>query len=138
MVTATAAVSLDPLPPPPTVQRAMRTAPDEDLSPLARMVRSEAFPGVLLVGCAVVAIALANSPWAEAWGHFWHTDLALTVGERTIAKTASHWINDGLMVLFFSRSNTRYSTASCSRSGRRYCRSRRRSAACSCPRGSTP
>jgi Na+:H+ antiporter, NhaA family len=70
-------------------------------SPLARMVRSEAFPGVLLVACAIAAIAIANSPWADGWAHLWHTELALRLGEREIAKSAAHWINDGLMVLFF-------------------------------------
>ena len=71
------------------------------LSPLAQLARSEAFPGVLLVACALLAIAIANSPWAAAWSHLWHTEIALGIGERTLAKTAAHWISDGLMVLFF-------------------------------------
>ena len=79
----------------------MQPSAHENLSPLARMVRSEAFPGVLLVACAVFAIAMANSPWAADWAHLWHTDIALRLGEHTIAKTAAHWISDGLMVLFF-------------------------------------
>jgi NhaA family Na+:H+ antiporter len=79
----------------------MLPTPAEHLSPLARMIRSEAFPGVLLVACAMLAITLANSPWAETWDHFWHTNLAVTVGSQSIAKSAAHWISDGLMVLFF-------------------------------------
>ncbi|MBX3464321.1 MAG: Na+/H+ antiporter NhaA [Planctomycetes bacterium] len=79
----------------------MLPTPPEQLSPLARMVRSEAFPGVLLVACALLAIGIANSPWVDAWNHLWHTDLALTLGSRTLAKSLVHWINDGLMVLFF-------------------------------------
>jgi Na+:H+ antiporter, NhaA family len=71
------------------------------LSPLARLARSEAFPGVLVVSCALLAILIANSPWSEAWNHVWHTELALRVGDVTIAKSVAHWINDGLMVLFF-------------------------------------
>jgi NhaA family Na+:H+ antiporter len=71
------------------------------LSPLARMVRSEIFPGVLLVACALLAIAIANSPLAEPWAHLWHTELALRFGERALVKSLAHWINDGLMVLFF-------------------------------------
>lgn len=74
---------------------------DGALSPLARMVRSQAFPGVLLVACAVFAIAIANSPWASAWHHVWHTELAVALGDATIARSLAHWINDGLMVLFF-------------------------------------
>jgi NhaA family Na+:H+ antiporter len=74
---------------------------DESLSPLARMVRSEAFPGVLLVACALVAIGIANSPWAPAWQRLWHTEFAVALGGSTIAKSVAHWINDGLMVVFF-------------------------------------
>ena len=65
------------------------------------MARSEAFPGVLLVASAMVAIAIANSPWAAAWQHLWHLDLGLQLGEFTLRKSLVHWINDGLMVLFF-------------------------------------
>ncbi|HEX6813287.1 MAG TPA: Na+/H+ antiporter NhaA [Planctomycetota bacterium] len=65
------------------------------------MVRSAAFPGVLLVACTGFAIAVANSPWAGDWDHFWHAKLALTLGDQTIAKSVAHWISDGLMVLFF-------------------------------------
>ncbi|MBL9077688.1 MAG: Na+/H+ antiporter NhaA [Planctomycetes bacterium] len=79
----------------------MHAPTDERLSPLARMVRSEAFPGILLVACAALAIVMANSPWAAAWEHFWHTSIALSFGDQTIAKSAAHWISDGLMVLFF-------------------------------------
>jgi Na+:H+ antiporter, NhaA family len=56
---------------------------------------------VLVVSCALFAILIANSPWSEAWNHVWHTELALRVGDVTIAKSVAHWINDGLMVLFF-------------------------------------
>lgn len=81
--------------------RVVHATADQNLSPLERMVRSEAFPGVLLVACALIAIGLANSPWSSDWEHLWHTDLALRIGEQTIAKSMAHWISDGLMVLFF-------------------------------------
>jgi NhaA family Na+:H+ antiporter len=70
-------------------------------SPLARLVRSEVFPGLLLVACALVAIAMANSPWAGQWDHLWHADLAVQLGDATMRTSIGHAINDGLMVLFF-------------------------------------
>ncbi|MCA8978376.1 MAG: Na+/H+ antiporter NhaA [Planctomycetes bacterium] len=73
----------------------------EPQSPLARMVQSEAFPGILLVACAAAAILIANSPWAHGWEHLWHVDLAVRLGDHEVGKSAAHWINDGLMVLFF-------------------------------------
>ncbi len=81
----------------------MAHAPNADaqLSPLVQMVRSEAFPGILLVTCAALAIGLANSPWAAAWNHLWHVDFAVSLGDQTLAKSVAHWINDGLMVVFF-------------------------------------
>ena len=73
----------------------------DDLSPLARMVRSEAFPGILLVLAAAVAIAAANSPFADAWLHLWETPFSIRLGEVALTKPVHHWINDGLMVVFF-------------------------------------
>jgi NhaA family Na+:H+ antiporter len=77
------------------------TGPHPPISPLSRLARSEAFPGILLVACALFAIGVANSPWAEAWHHLWHADFAVRLGEAEIEKSVAHWINDGLMVLFF-------------------------------------
>ena len=74
---------------------------DETQSPLARLVRAEAFPGVLLLACTAIAIAIANSPWAKPWDDFWHQELALMLGDTHVAKSLAHWINDGLMVVFF-------------------------------------
>ncbi|MBL8752299.1 MAG: Na+/H+ antiporter NhaA, partial [Planctomycetes bacterium] len=72
-----------------------------ELSPLARLVRSAAFPGLLLIACAGLAIAVANSPWSAEWNHLWHTELSFRLGASTISHSLAHWINDGLMVLFF-------------------------------------
>jgi len=74
---------------------------DVEVSPLLRFVRSAAFPGVLLVACTVAALAAANSPLAAGWHHFWHQDLALRLGDTAVTWSVVHWINDGLMVLFF-------------------------------------
>jgi NhaA family Na+:H+ antiporter len=76
-------------------------AVDPSLSPLVRMVRSEAFPSILLVACAALAIGIANSPWSESWLHLWHVDFAIELGGQRLEKSVAHWINDGLMVLFF-------------------------------------
>src|SRR4051812_41419393 len=59
----------------------------------ANFVKSEQFGGVLLLGCTIVSLALANSPFADAWLYFWHTKL----GPLSI----EHWINDALMAIFF-------------------------------------
>ena len=72
-----------------------------ELSPLARVVQSAAFPGLLLIACAGLSMAIANSPWSAGWNHLWHTELAFQLGGATVSHSLAHWINDGLMVLFF-------------------------------------
>lgn len=61
----------------------------------------EATGGIVLLVCAVVALAWANSPWAASYFALWETEVSLTFGAGGLSKTLGHWINDGLMVLFF-------------------------------------
>lgn len=56
---------------------------------------------VLLLAATVAAVAWANSPWAGFYHHWLHTKLALSVGPFGLNKSISHWINDGLMGIFF-------------------------------------
>lgn len=56
---------------------------------------------LLLLAATVVAVAWANSPWAGFYHHWLQTKLALSVGPFGLNKSLSHWINDGLMGLFF-------------------------------------
>ncbi|MBN8527221.1 MAG: Na+/H+ antiporter NhaA [Planctomycetes bacterium] len=69
--------------------------------PFVTFARHSWAGGVLLLVCAVVAIVCANSPWREAWDHFWHTDIGITFGRVGMTHSLAHWINDGLMVVFF-------------------------------------
>ncbi len=69
--------------------------------PLARFLEIESASGIVLVICTVVALALANSPWAGAYHAFWHTHVSLAVGSWTLDHSLVHWVNDGLMAIFF-------------------------------------
>jgi NhaA family Na+:H+ antiporter len=44
---------------------------------------------------------MANSAWSEQWLAFWKTRVGFTFGEFTFVHSLQHWINDGLMVVFF-------------------------------------
>jgi NhaA family Na+:H+ antiporter len=70
-------------------------------SQFQRFIRIESFAGVLLLLCAVTALAWANSPWSESYHRLWQTEISVAAGSATISKTLLHWINDGLMVVFF-------------------------------------
>ncbi|MEW5837735.1 MAG: Na+/H+ antiporter NhaA [Pseudomonadota bacterium] len=71
------------------------------ISPFERFIRWESASGIMLMAAAVVAMILANSALAHAFHHLWETPLALSVGDWTLQKSLHHWINDGLMALFF-------------------------------------
>jgi len=68
---------------------------------LARLVGSPVFPGLLLLAAAALALVAANSPWADRYQELWQTTLTLRLGELQLQKPVLHWINDGLMVVFF-------------------------------------
>lgn len=61
----------------------------------------EAAGGILLVVAAGLAMVIANSPLADAYSSFLHLHLSISVGDHAIDKTIHHWINDGLMAIFF-------------------------------------
>ena len=57
--------------------------------------------GVLLISAAVVALVWANSPWGESYTQLWGTKLSVNLGNLSIEEDLTHWINDGLMAVFF-------------------------------------
>jgi NhaA family Na+:H+ antiporter len=69
--------------------------------PLERFLQIESANGVLLLVCTLVALALANSPWAAAYHQFWHTHASISVGDWKLDHSLAHWVNDGLMTIFF-------------------------------------
>jgi NhaA family Na+:H+ antiporter len=77
----------------PLVTRALR--------PFQRFFATEAASGIVLLACTAVALAWANSPWADAYHHLW--EAPATVGAPGFGLTLSlhHWVNDGLMAVFF-------------------------------------
>ena len=44
---------------------------DRLAKPFADFLRIESASGLLLAGCAILALVIANSPWAEGWEAFW-------------------------------------------------------------------
>lgn len=54
---------------------------------------SEKAGGVILICCTVISLLLANSSWQAEYVNLWHVKLG--------GMSAEHWINDGLMAIFF-------------------------------------
>jgi NhaA family Na+:H+ antiporter len=57
--------------------------------------------GIVLIAATVIALLWANSPWAESYAALWHTKLTVGVGDLSLSKDLTHWVNDGLMAVFF-------------------------------------
>jgi Na+:H+ antiporter, NhaA family len=67
---------------------------------LERFVRDETSGSILLFGATVAALVWANSPWSASYFALWK--LPLSLGRRPLlSMDLHHWIDDGLMVLFF-------------------------------------
>jgi NhaA family Na+:H+ antiporter len=66
-----------------------------------RFLRIEAAAGATLLLFAIVALVLANSPWAHSFLGAWETPVGLRVGSFELVRPLRGWINDGLMTLFF-------------------------------------
>jgi NhaA family Na+:H+ antiporter len=66
-----------------------------------KFLQLESASGILLIGATVLALIAANSPAAELYDAFLDTPVEILVGGYGVAKPALHWINDGLMAVFF-------------------------------------
>ena len=79
-----------------------RTEPiDRFLRPLHEFIHRQASSGIVLLFSAVVALIWANSQWAHVYHDFWHTEVSFNIGGTGISKDILHWVNDGLMAVFF-------------------------------------
>jgi NhaA family Na+:H+ antiporter len=79
----------------------MSTAESTRLESALKFLRTEAGGGFALLIGAVVALVWVNLIDAESYGSFWSTDIRIGIGDASITETLGHWINDGLMTLFF-------------------------------------
>jgi len=70
-------------------------------TPFEHFLHAQTTTGMVLMFMTIFALILANSPIAETYAHFFHTKVDLTVGSWELSHTIHHWINDGLMAIFF-------------------------------------
>jgi Na+/H+ antiporter NhaA len=66
-----------------------------------QFMRTEAGSAGLLLAAALAGLVWANSPWSEGYVSLWSTELAITLGSGSLALDLRHWVNDGLMAIFF-------------------------------------
>jgi NhaA family Na+:H+ antiporter len=75
---------------------------DKFVYPVQTFIRQEKSSGIVLGICVVIALFLANSPWSEEYFHFFEHKFGFRFdGQSYLEFTIHHWINDGLMAIFF-------------------------------------
>ena len=81
----------------------IRTAsPIERLTiPVQRFMHNEVSAGIMLLIAAIAALALANSPLKDAFAQMWETHFIIGLADFNYDKSLHHWVNDGLMAVFF-------------------------------------
>lgn len=71
--------------------------------PINRFIGKSTSGGMVLFLAAVVAIFMANSPWAEQYMNFWDDNM-IAIGFNDafyLNHSLKEWVNDGLMAIFF-------------------------------------
>jgi NhaA family Na+:H+ antiporter len=71
------------------------------LNPINWFINKSTTSGIVLFATTVIALLLANSPLRDAYHHFWQHTFSIGFNEYVVSKSLHHWINDGLMSIFF-------------------------------------
>ena len=63
--------------------------------------KSEKSAGFILIGCTIISLLISNSNFSNSYIHFWHSNLDLSFFNISLNYSLEHWVNDGLMTIFF-------------------------------------
>ncbi|MBX2974347.1 MAG: Na+/H+ antiporter NhaA [Flavobacteriales bacterium] len=80
---------------------ALRTPIDRLRQPFDALMGAQTTGGILLFLAAVAAMIWANSPWADSYHHLWEQRIVVGSEAWRLDLSLHHWINDGLMAMFF-------------------------------------
>lgn len=90
---------------PPTGHEVVHSAPSTPIqvitSPFVRFARMGAAGGIVLLASTIAALIWSNSPWQHSYHALLETKLTIGFGSFVVSENRHHWINDGLMSLFF-------------------------------------
>jgi len=68
---------------------------------LKDFVQKEASSGILLIFVTIIALVLSNSVMSPLYESLLHIPIEIRVGALHLNKSLYHWVNDGLMAIFF-------------------------------------
>jgi NhaA family Na+:H+ antiporter len=69
--------------------------------PLREFMDTEVAGGIVLLGATVIALVWVNSPFGDSYEELWTTRFSLRLGSLNVSEDLRHWVNDGLMAIFF-------------------------------------
>lgn len=70
-------------------------------TPFEHFIHAQTTTGLILMCMTILALILANTPLTDTYAHFFHINIDFNVGDWKLSHTIHHWINDGLMAIFF-------------------------------------
>lgn len=70
-------------------------------TPFEHFLHAQTTTGLVLMAMTLLALVLANTSLSEIYSHFFHMKIDLNVGSWKLSHSLHHWINDGLMAIFF-------------------------------------
>ncbi|HMQ08084.1 MAG TPA: Na+/H+ antiporter NhaA [Saprospiraceae bacterium] len=71
------------------------------IAPIRKFINNSSMSGIVLFTSALLAMIISNSPWADDYHEWWNIKFYIGLGDFVVNKTLHHWINDGLMAVFF-------------------------------------
>lgn len=71
------------------------------ISPIREFIQDSRAVGITLIVCTAISLFLANSAWAAPYLAFWEKEIHAPIDGLNIPHSILHFINDGLMALFF-------------------------------------
>ena len=71
------------------------------MSTSSKDTRADLYGGLMLGFATLAALVFANSPLAEHYNSLLQATGEIRVGSLALSKSIEHWINDGLMAIFF-------------------------------------
>lgn len=77
------------------------TKRDPVFEPFLSFFKKEVSSSIVLLFTTFFALLWANSFLSETYYPFWHQEISITLGRYSISKDLKHWIDEGLMTLFF-------------------------------------
>jgi NhaA family Na+:H+ antiporter len=74
---------------------------DRITKPFLRFLRIEATAGLILLLCTVLALLASNTGWSREYLSLWEIEAGFRLANHEFTRSLQHWINEGLMTLFF-------------------------------------